>query len=238
MKRVYGIPARVASTRFPGKLLERIGGKTVLQQVWETVQTHSSDLELYVCTSDSEIKNHCATFGAKVFETDSGCRNGTERMAQLAAKTGADEIINVQADDPSLSSQVLMDLESHPLLDDEVVTPIFKMYQEHEDIENPNLVKVALANGRTAAYFSRSVIPYFAHEGKKSYWGHVGVYRYGSKALQAYRAAPPSQTEIAESLEQLRFLSIGIKINLVETEFNPSPIDSPEDLKRYTGGLN
>lgn len=233
LKRVYGIPARMGSTRFPGKVLTKIGQKTLLERVWETVQSHASGQEVYICTDDSEIFDAAERFGAKIFHTSPLCVNGTEKMAQLAIESSADEVINVQADDPSIDITVLEDLERPHVSRDVVVTPIYRLSPITGDLENPNVVKVALANERRAAYFSRAVIPHFWDRENAIFWGHVGVYRYGADALRKYSESPPAFTELAESLEQLRFLSLGTEIRTVETAFNPSAIDSPEDLLKY-----
>ena len=238
MKFIAIIPARYASTRFPGKPLAMLGGKTVIQRVYEQV-TSVLD-EAYVATDDERIFQAVEQFGGKAVMTRSDHKSGTDRIQEAATKisTDADVIINVQGDEPFIqSSQIdtLMHLFDEP---DTQIGTLGKPFESMEAIENPNSPKIVTDNRGFALYFSRSVIPYIRGKEHDDWFGeypflkHLGVYAYRREVLAEVTKLPQSSLEKAESLEQLRWLQNGYRIRVGLTDVETVGIDTPEDLKR------
>ena len=238
MKFIAIIPARYASTRFPGKPLAMLGGKTVIQRVYEQV-TSVLD-EAYVATDDERIFQAVEQFGGKAVMTRSDHKSGTDRIQEAATKisTDADVIINVQGDEPFIqSSQIdtLMHLFDEP---DTQIGTLGKPFESMEAIENPNSPKIVTDNRGFALYFSRSVIPYIRGKERDSWFGeypflkHLGIYAYRREVLAEVTKLPQSSLEKAESLEQLRWLQNGYRIRVGLTDVETVGIDTPEDLQR------
>ena len=238
MKFIAIIPARYASTRFPGKPLAMLGGKTVIQRVYEQVTSVLG--EAYVATDDERIFQAVEQFGGKAVMTRSDHKSGTDRIQEAATKinTDADVIINVQGDEPFIqSSQIdtLMHLFDEP---DTQIGTLGKPFESMEAIENPNSPKIVTDNRGFALYFSRSVIPYIRGKEHDDWFGeypflkHLGVYAYRRKVLAEVTELPQSSLEKAESLEQLRWLQNGYRIRVGLTDVETVGIDTPEDLKR------
>lgn len=238
MKFIGIIPARYASTRFPGKPLAVLGGKTVIQRVYEQVATVLG--EAYVATDDERIYQAVEAFGGRAVMTRSDHKSGTDRIEEAAEKiaTTADVIINVQGDEPFIQKSQLETVKS--LFDDPQVQigTLGKPFESMEAVENPNSPKIVCDVRGYAMYFSRSVIPYV--RGKEAsewlahfpYLKHLGIYAYRREVLAEITRLPQSPLEIAESLEQLRWLQNGYRIRVGETDVETVGIDTPEDLQR------
>lgn len=228
---VIGIPARLDSKRFPGKLLADLGGKPLLWHTWTKASNAFGVQNAVICSSDDPILLMMERYGAKTFKTIGTYRNGTERVHELAKETGATEVLNIQGDDPTISESVLLDLAEFDANGRHVSTPIYRI-RDSALASNPNVVKVVTNESSEAMYFSRAVIPYLQMGDDFRIWGHVGVYKYTKEALSKYASRGPSDNEQLEGLEQLRFLDSRIPIMTLGVDFEPSAIDSPEDLQK------
>ena len=244
MKYIAIIPARYASTRFPGKPLAILGGKTVIQRVYEQVSTLLD--EVYVATDGERIFQCVETFGGRAVMTRADHKSGTDRIQEAATKIGtdADVIINVQGDEPFIQpSQVetLMHLFDDPQTQ---IGTLGKPFESIEAIENPNSPKIVVDNRGFALYFSRSVIPYIRGKERNEWFGeypflkHLGIYAYRREVLAEVTQLPQSSLEKAESLEQLRWLQNGYRIRVGLTDVETVGIDTPEDLQRAEAFLH
>ena len=238
------IPARFASTRFPGKPLAVLGGKTVIQRVYEQVSSVLS--EVYVATDDERIFECVESFGGKAVMTRSDHQSGTDRIQEAVEKIGtqADVIINVQGDEPFIQPsqiQTLMQLFDEPSTQ---IGTLGKLFESLEAVENPNSPKIVTDVRGFALYFSRSVIPYIRGKEQKNWFSeypflkHLGVYAYRREVLAEVTRLPQSSLEKAESLEQLRWLQNGYRIRVGLTDVETVGIDTPEDLQRAEQFLN
>ena len=232
------IPARYASTRFPGKPLAVLGGKTVIQRVYEQVKSVLSGV--YVATDDERIFSCVESFGGKAVMTHKDHQSGTDRIQEAVEKTAtqADVIINVQGDEPFIQpSQIktLMQLFDDPSTQ---IGTLGKLFESMEAVENPNSPKIVTDMKGFALYFSRSVIPYIRGKERQNWFNgypflkHLGVYAYRREVLSEVTKLPQSSLEKAESLEQLRWLQNGYRIRVGMTDVETVGIDTPEDLQR------
>ncbi|MDR0939066.1 MAG: 3-deoxy-manno-octulosonate cytidylyltransferase [Mediterranea sp.] len=242
MKFVGIIPARYASTRFPGKPLATLGGKSVIQRVYE--QASQALEQVYVATDDERIQAAVEAFGGKVVMTSSNHRSGTDRCQEAIGKIGGgfDVVINIQGDEPFVQASQLESLMA--CFDNERMTEIatlvkpFPANATWDELENPNTPKVIVSQEGLALCFSRSVIPYRRGVDKQAwaqghtYYKHIGLYAYRVEILEEITALPQSSLELAESLEQLRWLENGFLIAVGVTDVDTIGIDTPEDLKR------
>lgn len=238
MKFIGIIPARYASTRFPGKPLAVLGGKTVIQRVYE--QASSVLEEAYVATDDARIFNAVETFGGRAVMTRADHKSGTDRIEEAAEKIGtdADVIINVQGDEPFIQRS---QIETLMQLFENTETQIGTLGKRFESIDaalNPNSPKIVTDLQGFALYFSRSIIP-FVRGQEQTVWlekypflKHLGLYAYRREVLREVTKLPQSPLEIAESLEQLRWLENGYRIRVGLTDVETVGIDTPEDLQR------
>lgn len=231
------IPARFASTRFPGKPLTMISGKTMIQRVYEQAAKAQRLYALAVATDDERIFNHVISFGGKAVLTGSHHQSGTDRCAEaMQSYSGTDAIINIQGDEPMLDpgqiDQLALCFEDATT---EVAT-LVKRISNPEDLTNANIVKVVRNLHDEAIYFSRSPIPFLRGITQnewldtQEYFKHIGLYGYRIDILERISGLTPSFLELSESLEQLRWLENGIRIKLAETLIETQAIDSPEDL--------
>ena len=238
------IPARYASTRFPGKPLAVLGDKTVIQRVYEQVSSVLD--EVYVATDDQRIYDCVTGFGGRAVMTREDHKSGTDRIEEAVEKihSSADVIINVQGDEPFIQpSQIktLMSLFDDP---DTQIGTLGKLFESIEAVENPNSPKIVTDNRGFALYFSRSVIPYIRGKERKEWFGeypflkHLGIYAYRREVLKEVTLLPQSSLEKAESLEQLRWLQNGYRIRVGLTDVETVGIDTPEDLQRAEEFLN
>lgn len=244
MKFMAVIPARYASTRFPGKPLAMLGGKTVIQRVYEQVSTVLD--EVYVATDDERIRQVVEAFGGRAVMTRTDHKSGTDRIEEAVEKIEqqshlsnlADVIINVQGDEPFIQpSQVrtLMELFDEPQTQ---IGTLGKRFDSMEAVLNPNSPKIVCDRRGFALYFSRSVIPYVRGKQQSEwidcypYLKHLGIYAYRREVLNEVTRLPQSPLELAESLEQLRWLENGYRIRVGLTDVETVGIDTPEDLQR------
>ena len=241
MKFVGIIPARYASTRFPGKPLAMLGGKPVIQRVYEQVKECFDDL--YVATDDERIKDAVLAFGGKVVMTSPNCNNGTERCLDAYKRLAldCDVIVNIQGDEPFIQRKqvdALMACFDSPETDIATLVKPFEAADGLERLECPNSPKVVLNEKGYALYFSRSVVPYLRGVEKDkwlqshTFYKHLGVYAYRAQLLETLTSLPQSPMEKAESLEQLRGLEHGYRIKVGVTDIETIGIDTPEDLER------
>ena len=238
MKYIAVIPARYASTRFPGKPLAMLGGKTVIQRVCE--QVASILPEVYVATDDERIFRAVEAFGGRAVMTRTDHKSGTDRIEEAVEKIGtlADVVINVQGDEPFIQpSQVetLMHLFDNP---ETQIGTLGKPFETVEAVKNPNSPKIVVDNRGFALYFSRSVIPFIRGVEESQWLGHypflkhLGIYAYRREVLAEVTRLPQGRLEKAESLEQLRWLENGYRIRVGLTDVETVGIDTPEDLSR------
>ena len=241
MKFLAIIPARYASTRFPAKPLAILGGKPVIQRVYEQVSQIMD--EVYVATDDERILKVVEDFGGKAVMTREDHKSGTDRCyeAYLKIGNGADVVVNVQGDEPFIQPSQIKSLQS--CFEDEntqiatLVKP-FKVTDGWEALQNPNSPKVVISDDNRALYFSRSVIPYLRGVPKEEwlskhvFYKHIGLYAYRAETLAEITRLPQSTLEKAESLEQLRWLDNGYVIKVGFTDVETIGIDTPQDLAR------
>ena len=238
MKFIGIIPARYASTRFPGKPLALLGGKPVIQHVYEKV---AAVLEAaYVATDDERIYDVVKSFGGQVVMTRTDHKSGTDRIEEAIEKIGGewDVVVNVQGDEPFVAKSQL-DTICHCFDDPTTqIATLGKPFESMEAVQNPNSPKIVVDNMGFAMYFSRSVIPYVRGKEKSSwlthypFLKHLGIYAYRKNVLRQVTQLPQSSLEIAESLEQLRWLQNGFKIKVGTTDVETVGIDTPQDLER------
>jgi 3-deoxy-manno-octulosonate cytidylyltransferase (CMP-KDO synthetase) len=235
MKIVGIIPARYASTRFPGKPLVDIGCKPMIRRVYEQAKQAKSLAGVIVATDDERIYNTVLSFGGKAMMTSSGHVNGTERCAEAAAKLDADVIVNIQGDEPFIHpEQIDLAAKCFEKPDTQIAT-LIKQHVLNSELQNPSRVKVVVNSKMQALYFSRSIIPYQRNtDTNTTYFKHIGLYAYRADVLAKIVKLNPSPLEIAESLEQLRWLENGYTIQCAETPHESLSIDTPEDLRLVT----
>ncbi len=226
------IPARYASTRLPAKLVQDLGGKSVIQRTYlSTVEAGIFD-EVWVVTDHDEIASQIEEVGGSVFFSKKLHESGSDRIAEALSEVEAELIVNVQGDEPFQDKKSLRDLVA-VFQDPEIKVASLMCRISEEDAQNPNAVKVVLDWKSNALYFSRSPIPYNRNQIKElSYWKHIGVYAYRREILQEFTSWSKSFLEQTELLEQLRLLEKGIKIRMVETSHQAVAIDTAEDLEK------
>lgn len=226
------IPARMASTRLPGKPLADICGKPMIQRVYERAMGAARVSEVLVATPDQKVIDAVAGFGGKAVYTSNEHRSGTDRLAEASQSlSDSDIVLNVQGDEPLIPSEAIDSLIG-PLLAPDAPEMVSMMRPiTREQAADPNLVKVVVDRSNRALYFSRSPIPYVRTEspGLVTY-GHIGLYGYSVASLRAFSELAPTQLEVAESLEQLRALENGWNIKMIESDFSPVGVDTEEDL--------
>ena len=248
MKFIAVIPARYASTRFPGKPLAILGGKTVIERVYEQVSKVID--EVYVATDDERIRQTVEGFGGKAVMTSSDHKSGTDRIEDAVEIIGtdADVVVNVQGDEPFIhESQIRTVCECFNDEATQIATlgkPFGRTPSDIDAIENPNSPKIAVSKNGYALYFSRSVIPFCRGKQRESwpesfpYLKHIGLYAYRREVLHEVTLLPQGELEKAESLEQLRWLENGYKIKVGTTDIETVGIDTPEDLAKAETILN
>lgn len=208
-----------------------IAGKTMLQHVWERASQARYLTDLVIATDDDRIRNAAAQFHAKVRMTRADHPSGTDRVAEVAASSDAQWVVNIQGDEPMIDPAAI-DAAILGVLDHEAPMGTLKkrITREHETID-PNVVKVVADREDNAIYFSRSPIPYFRDGEERIYFKHIGLYIYKRDFLMAYPDFPVGPLERAERLEQLRALENGFKIRVVETDYESLGVDTPDDWK-------
>ena len=236
MKIIAVIPARYASTRFPAKLMQDLGGKTVIVRTYEAaVNTQLFD-EVFVVTDSDLIFDEILSVGGKAIKSIKEHESGSDRIAEAVANIAVDIVVNVQGDEPfidkeSLASVIEVFKKDHQKTID--LASLMREITDLESIENPNNVKVVVDQNGLALYFSRSVIPYPREKNVGvRYFQHIGIYAFRKQALMDFYSLPMKSLEASEKLEQLRYLEFGKKIKMVETNHVSIGIDTPEDLEK------
>ncbi len=238
MKIAALIPARYASTRLPAKLVQDLGGLSVIQRTYlSTLETGVFDA-VWVVTDHDQIEAQINAIGGKVVRSSKAHESGSDRIAEALVHVDADLIVNVQGDEPFQDAKTLRDLVTVFQQPDVQVASLMCSLDSSE-VANPNAVKVVLDQKQNALYFSRAPIPY-AREGAGGvgYWKHIGVYAYRRELLLQFTAWPKGNLEQVEMLEQLRLLERGIAIRMVETNHQAIAIDTQEDLDRARAFLS
>lgn len=227
------IPARHAAVRFPGKPLALLGGKPMVQHVWDRCRESGAFAEILVATDDPRIAGAVIGFGGQVALTSPTCPSGTDRVAEVArARPDVGVWINVQGDEPLIPPEALALLAS-AFSDPAVSMATLVRPLEDDERTNPNVVKAVLARSGDALYFSRADLPFQRDpQGTVKRLGHLGLYGYRRDTLLHLASLPPTPLELTEKLEQLRALEHGIAIRCLETKFRGLGVDTPEDLAR------
>ena len=224
------IPARFASTRFPGKPLTDINGKTMIRRVYEQASKSKLLQQVIVATDDERIMNEVRNFGGRVVMTSANHQNGTERCAEAASAIQADVIINIQGDEPFIYPEQI-DLLAACFTDSEVeIATLIKPQQYSKELLNPARIKVVVNKRMEAMYFSRSIIPFERNQLNTTFYKHIGIYGFKKDLLAKLVMLKPTILEETESLEQLRWLENGYRIKCAVTDLESLSIDTPEDL--------
>lgn len=253
MDRVLGvIPARYASTRFPGKPLATLNDRSLIEQVWRRTAAAERIDRLLIATEDRRVVEACTGFGAEVLLTDAGHASGTDRVAEVARRLDDDYglVVNVQGDEPLVTGtsldRLVAALDGEPTAD---MATLAEPIETVRDLFDPNTVKVVTADNGRALYFSRSPIPYHREAsgelsadfrealarrpgGLAGYRRHQGIYAYRRQTLLSLARLAPSQLEADEALEQLRALQAGYHVAIVDSDFVSQAVDTPADVER------
>jgi len=231
------IPARYAATRFPGKLMQKLGNKSIIRHVYDNTVSTGLFNDVFVVTDSDIIYKEIKESGGKVIMSKKEHESGSDRIAEAIAEMNIDVIVNVQGDEPFIKKEPLEKLV-HLFNDSSIQVASLMRKISKEEAANPNNVKVVTDNLGYALYFSRSIVPYQRDEKMNTeYFLHVGVYAYKKDVLMSFTKWPQSSLEKIEKLEQLRYLENGIKIKIAETDYNNIAIDTPEDLERAKSSL-
>jgi 3-deoxy-manno-octulosonate cytidylyltransferase (CMP-KDO synthetase) len=236
MKIIAVIPARYASTRFPAKLMQDLGGKPVILRTYEAaINTQLFD-DVFVVTDSDLIYNEIVSHGGKAIRSVKEHESGSDRIAEAVANLDVDIVVNVQGDEPFIDSEPLAKVIEVFRNDSEKQVDLASLMREitdEDEINNPNNVKVVVDQNGFALYFSRSVIPYPREKNVGvRYMQHIGVYAFRKQALLDFYNLPMKSLEASEKLEQLRYLEFGKRIKMVETTHVGIGIDTPEDLEK------
>jgi len=227
------IPARLASSRFPGKVLAPIASKPMLQHVYERASRARYLTSTIIATDDERVFEAARSFGARVRMTLPDHPSGTDRVAEIASAESCDIVVNIQGDEPLIDPDAI-DAAILPMThdDDIQMATLKKRIVDPREIADPNVVKVITDLNGDAIYFSRLPIPYHRDAEPDVHYKHIGLYLYRRDFLLAYPTLPVGPLEQAERLEQLRALENGLKIRVVETDYESLGVDTPQDLER------
>ena len=231
MKVIAIIPARLASTRLPRKMLREIHGRPLAVWVYQAVRSSHALDDVIVATDSEEILDACKKHACHARMTSSKHRSGTERVHEISQSVDADVYLNVQGDEPMIQAAHIDALVELMLTQDaNIPVGTLRTPATSEDIANPNAVKVVTDLNNRALYFSRSTIPFDRDGSQPRYFKHLGIYAYRKSALERFVTLPESSLERAERLEQLRFLENGIPIYAAETPYDSIGVDTEEDF--------
>jgi len=239
MKTFAVIPARYGATRFPGKLMQLLGNKTIIAQTYQHTLNTGLFNEVWVATDSEIIYQEMINIGGKVIMSSRQHESGSDRIAEAIEKLDVDIVVNVQGDEPFIQKEPLKKLIN--AFDEPTVRvgSLMQRITEAIDIDNPNIVKVVVNDNQDALYFSRSPIPYNRNRNADvSYFRHIGVYAFRKQTLLDFTTWPMGRLENAEKLEQLRYLENGVPIRMIETSFIGIGIDTPEDLEKAKQLIN
>ena len=229
MKIAALIPARYASTRLPAKLVQDLGGLSVVQRTYQSTLATGVFDAVWVVTDHAQIEAQIHAIGGKVVRSLKEHESGSDRIAEALGQVDADLIVNVQGDEPFQDAKTLRDLVA-AFANPEVKVASLMCKLGADQVENPNFVKVVVDEHQRAIYFSRSPIPYNREGVQLTYWKHIGVYAYRRELLLQFTSWPKGNLEQIEMLEQLRLLERGVSIQMVETSHQAIAIDTLEDL--------
>ena len=242
MKILGIIPSRYASTRFPGKPLAIINGKSMVQRVYEQATKAKSLAKVIVATDDQRIFNHVKSWGGEVAMTSTNHPSGTDRCKEVLElqKDEFDVVVNIQGDEPFIDPSQIENVTQSFVSREIQIASLAKKITSLEELFNPNSVKVIIAENKQALYFSRAAIPFLRGIEEKDYlthgefYKHIGLYAYRANVLKEIATLSPSKLEKSESLEQLRWLEAAYKIRMEITELEGLSVDTPEDLLQFT----
>lgn len=242
MKTVVIIPARLGSSRLPGKVLLDICGKPMVEHVYNAAKKAQGIFDVYIATDSQKVKSACELFTNNVIMTSKEHESGTDRLAEVLQRIECDNVINVQGDEPLIDPQLITQLAGMlNTTDTEMVSAMHKITTTQE-LKSPNSVKVTVDKNANALYFSRSIIPHHRDEWEAllnhhevipsalKFYKHIGIYGYKSKFLKEYATMEQTYLEKLEKLEQLRVLENGYKIKMIETTYEPVGVDVESDL--------
>lgn len=235
MKIIAMIPARFEASRFPGKLMKDLAGKSVILRTYEATLISNLFEEVYVVTDSNLIFDEITSKGGKAIKSKTAHASGSDRIAEAVENLEADIIVNVQGDEPFTQTEPLKKLlkvfkdDTNKKID---IASLMLKIDDEDEINNPNNVKVVTDENDFAMYFSRSPIPYPREKSKAFYFKHIGIYAFRKEALLKFTKLPMNKLEAIEKLENLRFLAHGMRVKMVETNKVAIGIDTPEDLEK------
>jgi len=233
MKKIAMIPARYAASRFPGKLMQKLGNKTVIKIVYEAAYKTALFDDVIVVTDSDAIEEEISAMGGCVIRSKKEHESGSDRIAEAAAQLDVDIILNIQGDTPFIKKEPLQKLLT--LFDDETVqvASLMQRIEDKKTIADPNRVKVCVDKKNNSLFFSRSIIPYPRNENASPvYYEHIGVYAFRKQALLDFSVWPVTPLEDAEKIECLRYLENGVPLRMALTNYTGVSIDTPEDLEK------
>jgi 3-deoxy-D-manno-octulosonate cytidylyltransferase len=235
------IPARFEASRFPGKLMKDLAGKSVILRTYQATKQSNLFDEVYVVTDSDIIFTEIISNGGKAIKSKKQHESGSDRIAEAVENLDVDIVVNVQGDEPFTQTKSLKNLLEVFKVDTtkkvDVASLMFKM-DDVEEINNPNNVKVVCDEDNFAMYFSRAPIPYPRDKSHAVYYKHIGIYAFRKEALLKFTKLPMNRLEATEKLENLRFLANGLKVKMVTTNQIAIGIDTPEDLEKATNIFN
>ena len=233
MKKIAMIPARYAATRFPGKLMQQLGDKSVIATTYTATKATGLFDDVIVVTDSDIIREEIEKHGGKVIMSQKQHESGSDRIAEAAQDLEVDVIVNVQGDTPFVKKEPLQKLLEQFQDATVQVGSLMQILEDEQLIADPNYVKVCVDKNMNALFFSRSIIPYPRNKNIAiTYYEHIGVYAFTKQALLSFMAWPLSPLEDAEKIECLRYLENGVPIRMVVTDYMGVEIDTPEDLDR------
>ena len=239
MKKIAFIPARYAATRFPGKLMQKIGEQTIISMVYQNAVDMKLFDDVVVVTDSDVISDEIIKIGGSVVKSKKEHQSGSDRIAEACEEMNIDVVVNIQGDEPFIKKQPIEKLLNAFEDGGVSVASLMQKFPENESYENTNIVKVVCNKFNDALYFSRSVVPYKRNkEVEELVYRHIGVYAYRKNALLNFTKWPVGILEKTELLEQLRYLENGVSIRMVETYEASVGIDTPEDLKKAIAFYN
>ena len=224
------IPSRYHSSRFPGKPLAKIAGKSMIERVYRQAAKAGCFTEIIVATDDERIFNEVIGFGGIAEMTDITIKSGSERVWSVVEKKECEAVINIQGDEPLISENLIRDV--YRALRENAIVSAARRNDSPEDFQSKNVVKVVFDKKKQALYFSRAPVPFCGEGFFEGFFQHIGIYGYSKKMLQNFVKAGISQLEKTENLEQLRFLFLGEKIHIIETDYVSYGVDVPDDIEK------
>ena len=249
MSCVVIIPARLGSSRLPGKVLLDICGKPMIEHVYRCAKEANNIQEVYIATDSQEVLDVCRTFTSNVIMTSDKHVSGTDRLAEAVVGIECSDVINVQGDEPLMDPKLIEDLAASLKNSDTTMVSAMHKIKTTQELKSPNAVKVTVDKNANALYFSRSIIPHHRDQWEPllnyhktipnslTFFKHIGIYGYKKEFLIEYAKMELTYLEKLEKLEQLRVLENGYKIQMIETEYEPVGVDTLEDLERVRGLL-